>query len=294
MQALYTLDSASSSPAESENSLQQNLDQTSIIFTYLLYFISRVAQYAENDAHTRASRHLRTESDLHVSTRIAGNTLLEKLELDPVFRKKVENDHLGALDDRVIVKKIYADLAATAPYNLYIQLPERTELEERKIISHLFNEVMMKSEQLDQHLEDHYIHWQDDKDMLGQLVNNFLNRPATFNFDELISREKIQYARDLLTTVLGKQAHCLELIRPKLQNWDPDRIAAIDMIIMRMGICELLYFPTIPTKVTINEYIDVAKTYSTPQSGQFVNGILDNILKDLETEGLIHKTNRIK
>ena len=84
----------------------------------------------------------------------------------------------------------------------------------------------------------------------------------------------------------------MELIEPKLNNWDKERVALIDLLLLRMGVCELLYFPTIPTKVTINEYIDIAKQYSTPQSGQFVNGVLDNILKDLVKEGKIQKEER--
>ena len=83
----------------------------------------------------------------------------------------------------------------------------------------------------------------------------------------------------------------MELIKPKLMNWDAERIASLDMILMQMGVCEFLYFETIPTKVTINEYIDLAKEYSTPQSGHFVNGILDNIHKELTTENKIHKKN---
>jgi N utilization substance protein B len=90
-------------------------------------------------------------------------------------------------------------------------------------------------------------------------------------------------------TVIEKKEYTLELIKPKLNNWDSDRIALLDMIIIQMGICELLYFETIPTKVTINEYIDLAKDYSTIQSGQFINGILDNIHKELLTEGKINK-----
>ena len=84
----------------------------------------------------------------------------------------------------------------------------------------------------------------------------------------------------------------MELIEPKLKNWDKDRVALIDLLLLRMGVCELSYFPTIPTKVTINEYIDIAKQYSTPQSGQFVNGVLDNILKDLVKADKINKTDR--
>ena len=93
----------------------------------------------------------------------------------------------------------------------------------------------------------------------------------------------------MLATVLEKAEYLESLIIPKLKNWDPERIAALDMIIMKMGVAEFLYFETIPPKVTINEYIDISKEYSTQQSGQFVNGILDNIHKELVQQGKLHK-----
>ena len=105
----------------------------------------------------------------------------------------------------------------------------------------------------------------------------------------MISPEKWEFARSVLTTTIEKKEYCAELIKPKLKNWDSERIAVLDMVLMRMGVCELLYFETIPTKVTINEYIDLAKDYSTPQSGQFVNGILDNIHKEMMEAGKIQK-----
>ena len=107
----------------------------------------------------------------------------------------------------------------------------------------------------------------------------------------MLTIEKSDFANSLLETVIQKKDHCLELIKPKLKNWDAERIAALDMILMQMGVCEFLYFETIPPKVTINEYIDLAKDYSTPQSGHFVNGILDNIHKELLAENKIHKKN---
>ena len=99
---------------------------------------------------------------------------------------------------------------------------------------------------------------------------------------------------DLLHSVIDRDGYTMELIQPKLQNWDADRVALIDLMLLQMGVCELLYFPTIPTKVTINEYIEIAKLYSTPQSGQFINGVLDNILKDLEKENKIKKQERTR
>ncbi|MEI2739643.1 MAG: transcription antitermination factor NusB [Chitinophagaceae bacterium] len=104
-----------------------------------------------------------------------------------------------------------------------------------------------------------------------------------------MSPDKEQFAKDLLQAVLDKSEHLQSLIIPKLKNWDPERIALLDMIMMKMGVAEFLYFETIPPKVTINEYIDLAKDYSTQQSGQFVNGILDNIHKELVQEGKMQK-----
>ena len=94
----------------------------------------------------------------------------------------------------------------------------------------------------------------------------------------------------IIPEALDKKEVTLDYIKPKLKNWDPDRIAVLDMILMRLGVCEFLYFETIPPKVTINEYIDLAKDYSTAQSGQFVNGILDNIHKELVQDGKMQKS----
>jgi len=125
--------------------------------------------------------------------------------------------------------------------------------------------------------------------MVHQLVQQYLHKPGSFDFSKLMSDDKANFAKDLLNTVIDKKEQTLALITPKLKNWDPERIATLDMILMQMGVCEFLYFETIPPKVTINEYIDLAKEYSTPQSGQFVNGILDNIHKDLQREDRLHK-----
>jgi N utilization substance protein B len=105
----------------------------------------------------------------------------------------------------------------------------------------------------------------------------------------MVSEDKEEFARSLLQSVLDKSEFLQSLIVPKLKNWDPERIAHLDMIMMKMGVAEFLYFETIPPKVTINEYIDLAKEYSTAQSGQFVNGILDNIHKELVEQGKMQK-----
>ena len=153
----------------------------------------------------------------------------------------------------------------------------------------IFTQLMLPNESFINHLEELYNNWDDDADMMDQLMLNYIQKPGIYNLQEMVSAEKWQFARELLSTTIDKKEYCSELIKPKLKNCDADRIALLDMVLMRMGVCELLYFETIPTKVTINEYIDLAKDYSTPQSGQFVNGILDNIHKEMTESGKIVK-----
>ena len=148
---------------------------------------------------------------------------------------------------------------------------------------------MLPSEDFTSHVEEHFTNWDDDSEMMSQLMLNYLQKPASYDLKEMISLEKWEFAKGLLNTVREKREYVSGLIKPKLKNWDAERIAVLDMILMEMGVCELLFFETIPTKVTINEYIDLAKAYSTPQSGQFVNGILDNIHKELASQDKIHK-----
>jgi N utilization substance protein B len=304
MQTLYSLESYNNPSGDNgtpgdilpvaKRLLQQHLDQTTRLFIYLLYNIIEVTRYAETDARQRAAKHLPTAADLHVNTQITANSGIRRLIGNPDFIKTTGSENIQYLTDPEIIKKIYQQLVASPEYLEYIAQPDRDEKEDKQILLYIFHELLMKSEAFDQHAEDIFLHWPDDREMMDILVGNYIGKPQSFDFSSLISPEKKTYSFELLQTALEKRPHCLELIRPRLQNWDPDRIASIDMLLMDMAICEFLYFPTIPTKVTINEYIDLAKTYSTPQSGQFVNGILDNVLKDLSEEQKIHKTDRIR
>ena len=153
--------------------------------------------------------------------------------------------------------------------------------------------LMLPNELFGTHIEELFTNWDDDGEMMSQIVMGYLGKPQSthFNFQEIISPDKWDFAKGLLQTVIEKKEVLMDLIKPKLKNWDPDRIATLDMILMQMGVSEFLYFETIPPKVTINEYIDLAKEYSTPQSGQFVNGILDNIHKELVKDDKMHKIN---
>jgi N utilization substance protein B len=191
--------------------------------------------------------------------------------------------------DKELIKRIYQDLVETKEYQTYIAKPKRDKKEEREILDFILEKFMLEKENFLSHIEENFTNWDDDAEMIILLLTNYLQKPGTYNFKEMISEEKWNFAKDLFQTVREKSEHLESLVIPKLKNWDPERIALLDMILMKMGVAEFLYFETIPPKVTINEYIDLAKEYSTSQSGQFVNGILDNIHKELVQQGKMHK-----
>jgi transcription antitermination protein NusB len=293
MQTLYALELQEQSvkPAEAVKILQKHFDQSRQLFVYLVYFLKELAHYAETDSLIRSSKHLPTALDKNVNTKLAGNEWLLKIEHHDSFQKALQTDKPQLMKNTELTKKLYQELAETEEYKRYIGQEEREKNAEREILEFIFTDFLLPNEIFEAYIEEIFTNWNDDAEMMSKLMTAYLNKPQSFNFQEMLSPEKWEFAKGLLQTVLEKKKVTMEFIKPKLKNWDPERIARLDMILMEMGVCEFLYFETIPPKVTINEYIDLAKEYSTQLSGQFVNGILDNIHKDLVRDNKMHKVN---
>lgn len=291
MQALYSAETDSSDFTTQKllSMLDSQLNQTRQLFTYLVYFLTELARFAEFDALKRASKHLPTAEDLIVNTKLAGNELLWKILENKSFQDSIKVYKTASLMEKDLLKRIYLSLTQSDVYKTYITEQSRDKKSEKEILEFVFNEFMLPNQDFTDHLEDYFVHWDDDADMMVLMIENFLQKPSTYNFLELISEEKLDYSKKLAQTTFEKKEYCLEQISPKLKNWDSERIAILDMVLMRMALCEFLYFETIPAKVTLNEYIDLAKDYSTEQSGHFINGILDSIHKDLIETNKLNK-----
>ena len=296
MQTLYTVvssenesDSYRMKPDEYKKILQTHFSQTLDLLVYLTYFLTEVCRYAETYAHRRAGKHITTYEDLHINTKISGNKTLWRILEDVSLKEALLKTKPQLKCDNELVKRVYLSLAETPEYKSYINKTERENKDEKEIMEFILDKMMLANENVTSHLEELFPNWDDDGEMLVMFLVNYLHKPSSINFNEIISPDKKEFALQLLQTVEEKNEHLQSLIVPKLKNWDPERIALVDMILMKMGVAEFLYFETIPPKVTINEYIDLAKDYSTQQSGQFVNGILDNIHKELVQQGLMQK-----
>ncbi|MGI8951055.1 MAG: transcription antitermination factor NusB [Chitinophagaceae bacterium] len=291
MQLIYALETADkiNDTTEAIKILQIRLKKSEELFVYLLYFITEVARYAEINACLRASRHLTTSEDRNVNTKIAGNALLWEILENDSYKKAVASVKPQLYANIDLIKRIYNKLEEADLYKKYIAQAGRDKKTEKEILQFIFTDLMLPDENFIANIEELFSNWDDDAEMINQLILNYLQKPSAYNLQNIAGDEKIKFAKDLLITTIEKKEQLTEFIKPKLKNWDAERIAMLDMILMRMGVCEFLFFETIPPKVTINEYIDIAKDYSTQQSGQFVNGILDNIHKDFLEQKKIHK-----
>lgn len=290
MQTLYahgTIDD--NKPQEEQKVLKHHFQQTRSLLIYLIHFITEIARYAEKDAYKKSHKYIPSATDLNVNTKLAGSHLLWQILEDTYFKEQQKKEKPEQNIDEELIRKIYNQLVKTKEYIHYISINQQSKQEDRKIFEFILQTLMLDNEEFIAHIEELYNNWDDDAEVVIQLLTAYLHKPGAINFQQIISAEKEKFAIDLLRTVLEKEDYLLELIKPKLKNWDPERIANLDMVLMKMGVSEFLYFETIPPKVTINEYIDLAKEYSTAQSGHFVNGILDNIHKELLQAGKLKK-----
>lgn len=273
---------------------------SSIEDTYRLYLLNlmvliEVVRNAHEDGEKRKAKRLPTDLDKVFSDKIYNNNLIKNLEQNKILLKAAKDLGFDESLNKDYCSKIYYEFAKGDAYEEYMKkqcaredhLELLLELYRFCRQNELFNEIM----------EDHYGTWQDDKSVVVGSVKKTLKRVPEIEDDFLNDYHPAdetvnEFGFQLLVKTLEGDQTLHELIAPTLKNWDSERLAIIDMILLKMATCEFTGFESIPTKVTVNEYIDIAKNYSTAKSKDFINGVLDRIMKDLEAAGSIKKSGR--
>ncbi len=265
--------------------------------TYLfnLLFLQKIASYATNDEATRKAKLRPSEEDKNFQAIFATNPITENLASHKAFYQQLQSHKLLSAVRQDMVRQIYFDFAKLDEYKVYTKKESYTNKDHRDILLGLFK-FCIKHEVFNDCVEDVFPNWVDDESLVvGAVKKTIKSFPDSYNFYEefIPDKETVDdYGLELLYKISRLDEDLLEIIKPQLQNWEAERVAILDMIMLKMAICEFLHFPTIPTKVTINEYIDISKMYSTPKSKDFINGILDRLLKKMKNEGLIEKSGR--
>lgn len=274
---------------------RENVNSSYELFLFNLYVLIQVAGFAKEDAKRKLTKLLPSDEDKSFRPVLSDNALILSLSehrfLQAYFRTKLFQERI----DQDILRKLYINFAKLDTYKTYARQKEWQETEHRQNILDLYKS-MTSSELFEDLVEDHFPSWIDDRSLIvGSVKKTIKALPAEEDFHEDY-RPSDETSKDfgevLLRRVNTEDQELLDIIEPTLKNWDADRVAVIDMILLKMAICELTSFPTIPTKVTLNEFVEISKLYSTDKSKDFINGILDRLLKKLNQEGKINKEGR--
>ena len=215
------------------------------------------------------------------------------LEEDPDFRKLLEKKKLSWEQNDAFVHTLYETLKTRPYYQAYMQDPEQSLSKDAALWKQVFEEEFEDDETLWAILEDLSIHWADDLPyVLGCVIRSLeeMGRTGRWTFPPLYQSDAHTFIRSLVTATYGRYAEYYDLIAGSVSKWDQDRLYTTDIVLIAMGLAEAESCPDIPLRVTINEYVEISKYYSTPKSRSFVNGLLDRLIKTRMEQGIINKT----
>lgn len=274
---------------------QKSISDSYSLYHFNLYAFSSIAAYAETDKKKKMAKLLPTEEDKAFIPKLSKNGPMQSILQNQGFKDTALSKNFEQWFDEDTIRLIYAEFVKTDDHKHYLSQGGSVKEDHIKILLSLFkfcnnNEVFLEK------MEDYSPQWVDDKSLVvGAIKKTIKALPATnFFFDSYKPSDETvkDFGEVLFKEVCQQDEYLLGLIEPTLKNWDVDRVAIIDMILLKMAICELLHFPTIPSKVTLNEFVEIAKSYSTEKSKDFINGILDRLMKKLEKAGKIKKKGR--
>jgi len=296
VQILYSYyKSGSKSIPVAEKELFHSIEKTYDLYFHLLQLPVEITRYAANQIETKRNRHRPTAEDLNPNTRFIDNTFVAQLSKNIQFNDYLTEHKLSWVNDSEIIKRLFEELVTTPYYKEYMEAPIVDYAADKDIWRKIFNKVILQSEDLDDSIQDQNIYWTDDIEMVVSFIIKTIKRFDLANDDQqpllpmFKDEEDAEFARKLIQIVLTKGETFREMIDKNTKNWELDRIAFMDIVIMEVALAELLYFPTIPVNVTLNEYIEIAKLYSTEKSGTFINGVLDNIVGELKKDNKLIK-----
>ncbi|MCB0609390.1 MAG: transcription antitermination protein NusB [Lewinellaceae bacterium] len=266
------------------------------LYLFNLILLTKVAEYSRHDASRKQAKLLPSEEDKNFTAKLGDNPLMESLDRHENLQRLYRKHKVEGRIDKDLVRLVYTEFAKTDEYKEYVAKSPNTNEEHLNILLSLYK-LCLANEAFCELLEDHFPLWTDDKSLVvGAIKKTVKALPLTdpAYFDEFLPPDETvkDFGEKLLLKVGSSESQLLETIEPVLKNWDAERVAVIDMILIKMAICEFIYFPTIPTKVTLNEFVEISKLYSTDKSKDFINGILDRLLKQLLDDGKIKKEGR--
>lgn len=305
LQALYAFFQSNNDRLDlGERELVKSLDKLYEIYIYQLSLLVEINSYAQKRIEENKQKFYPSAEEENPNTRFADNRFIQKLLSNNNLNRKIEEFKINWVDEGEMIRKLYVKIRESEDYKTYMESDKNTFEDDKNILSKIIKKFISKDEILQFYYEEKSIYWSDDFYTANLLVLKTLKSfpedsdeqtplPSLLTgskFEE--NNEDRSFLVQLYRKVILRSDYYYELMEDKVKNWEMDRLAVMDILIIKMALAELLEFPSIPIKVTLNEYIELAKYYSTPKSKLFVNGILDKLIVDLKEQKKIKKTGR--
>jgi len=304
MQALYAFYQSKENKLDvAEKNLIKSIENIYELFIYQLSILIELAEYARKRAEENKQKLIPSPEDLNPNMRFIENLLIKKIASNKVYMLSFNNLKINWSDNQEIFRSLYNRIKENKAYNDYMNSPENSFEADKKIVISIFRKFIIPNDALQNYFEDKNIFWSDDYIFVALIVLKTLdsirnNSDDMFQLPELYRKsddpdsDDKQYVLNLFRKSIINSKKYDELITNTAKNWEVERIAIIDNIILKMAITEMLECPTIPVKASLNEYIEIAKAYSSDKSRIFINGVLDKIHMDLKTSNQIKKIGR--
>lgn len=275
-------------------SYHEYIQQSFSLYLFNLLQLREIVKYSIQDAKHRQSKHLPSEDDKKFTTKAYHNDLIQSTLDNDTLNKHFNDLNISQYLTDDNTRLLYMDFLKTPEYKFYLDNGATTD-DHRQMLLFLYK-YSVTGELFNEQMDDYFANWWDDKSLV---VGGMKKTIKAMPFDDAYIQAMkpaydtvTEFGEALLLDVINNNDSLLETIEPALNNWDADRVAVVDMILLKMALSELMNFPTIPTKVTLNEFVEIAKLYSTDKSKDFINGILDRLFKKLDKEGKIKKEGR--
>ena len=300
LQSIYAYNQSENKNLEKqEKFLLYNMEQMQDLYLVTLQLFIALRDQADNFLNISQKKHLATDLEKNPSRVFVENKVIDLIATNEAFSDIINRKKLNYWeDDSEYVTILFNSLKEQDWYSEFLKQKTTNFYEDKDFLVKVFKDIIAPNEKFYEYIEDKRLTWADDFPLVNTLVVKMLSKISEKNVDSILipdlykNREDRDYAIDLMQKVILHDEELTEIIDEKTPNWDKERIADLDMIILKMGISEFLYFPSIPIRATINEYLEVSKEYSTPKSSLFINGILDKLVKEFSNSEKINKTGR--
>ena len=298
VKALYAhMQCENMTPVASEKNLVLSIDRAYDLYFHLLALVPEIAEYAAERIRIGENKKLPTYDDLHPNRKFVENKVVVRLAEDEGLQAELKARKLSWKNHRDLIVALYNALIRQPLYQKYMASEERSFREDAQLVSDIYMTMLEEFEPLESALEEQSVLWNDDLGFLLTMVSRtVLSMRESHETIKLLpqfkSEEDLDYAKSLLRHAIASHDRLSLLLDNSMNNWDIERVALMDKLILVVALAEAENFPTIPVRVTMNEYIDIAKCYSTESSGSFINGLLDKIISRLTDEGKIVKSGK--